>query len=189
MTSAGASDLISALGLREATGRGGHHRSRRIIESLATRTFAIPICSCVWHFAQVEDTMPNRIPLDPKLPKAFDATPNDARSKAQFDAWWDRPYGLTRADGRIEVRCLNGGAWDRSTHLGIADNYDAACALAEEKQAQWLKFRERPCVQLDLGQVLVVRQPQRPDEAPRQLAAFPTAEAATDYLHTNFPAP
>lgn len=75
--------------------------------------------------------MPSRIPLDPKLPKAFDATPNEARSKAQLDQWWDRPYGLTRPDGRIEVRCLNGGAWDRSTHLGIADDYDAACALAE----------------------------------------------------------
>ncbi|MCP2223570.1 hypothetical protein M2226_009267 [Bradyrhizobium elkanii] len=60
--------------------------------------------------------MPSRIPLDPKLPKAFDATPNEARSKTQLDQWWDRPYGLTRPDGRIEVRCLNGGAWDRSTH-------------------------------------------------------------------------
>jgi len=56
-------------------------------------------------------------------------------------------------DGRIEVRCLNGGAWDRSTHLGIADGYDAACALAEAKQAEWLRFRERPCVLLDEGQV------------------------------------
>ncbi len=35
--------------------------------------------------------MPSRIPLDPKLPKAFDATPNEARSKAQLDQWWDRP--------------------------------------------------------------------------------------------------
>ena len=78
--------------------------------------------------------MPNRIPLDPKLPKTFDATPNEARSKAQLDQWWDRPYGLTRPDGRIEVRCLNGGAWDRSTHFGFADDYDAACALAEAKQ-------------------------------------------------------
>ena len=28
--------------------------------------------------------MPNRIPLDPKLPKTFDATPNDTRSKAHL---------------------------------------------------------------------------------------------------------
>ncbi len=131
--------------------------------------------------------MPNPIPLDPKLPKGFDATPNDARSKAQLDAWWDRPYGITLPDGRIEVRCLNGGAWDRSTHLGVADDYDAACALAEAKQTQWLRFRERPCVSFDADQVMVIRQPQRPDEALQQLATFPTAEAATDYLRTNFP--
>ncbi|WGR90657.1 hypothetical protein MTX26_34920 (plasmid) [Bradyrhizobium sp. ISRA443] len=131
--------------------------------------------------------MPNRIPLDPKLPKAFNATPNEARSKAQLDAWWDRPYGLTLSDGRIEVRCLNGGAWDRSTHLGVADDYDAACALAEAKQAEWLRFRERPCVLFDADQVMVIRQAQRPDEAPQQLAAFPTAQAANDYLRANYP--
>lgn len=131
--------------------------------------------------------MPNRIPLDPKLPKTFDATPNEARSKAQLDAWWDRPYGRTLKDGRVEVRCLNGGAWDRSTHLGIAENYDAACALAEKKQAEWLKFRERPHVEFDVDQILVIRQPQRPDEAPQQLAVFPTAELAADYIQTNFP--
>jgi hypothetical protein len=131
--------------------------------------------------------MPNRIPLDPKLPKAFDATPNERRSKAQLDQWWDRPYGLTRPDGRIEVRCLNGGAWDRSTHLGIADDYDAACALAEAKQMEWLKFRERPCTCLDEGRVTVIRQPQRPDEEVVELASFPTAEAATEYLRANFP--
>jgi len=131
--------------------------------------------------------MPNRIPLDPKLPKAFDATPNEERSKAQLDQWWDRPYGITLPDGRIEVRCLNGGAWDRSTHLGIADNYDAACALAEAKQADWLKFRERPTIFLDTDEVKVFRQPQRPDEAPQELATFPTAQDANDYLRANFP--
>ncbi|MBB4383595.1 DNA-binding protein [Bradyrhizobium sp. SBR1B] len=133
--------------------------------------------------------MPSRIPLDPKLPKAFDATPNEARSKAQLDQWWDRPYGLTRPDGRIEVRCLNGGAWDRSTHLGIADDYDAACALAEAKQAEWLRFREQPRTCLDEGRVTVVRQPQRPDEEMLELASFATAEAATEYLRANFPEP
>ena len=131
--------------------------------------------------------MPNRIPLDPKLPKAFDATANEDRSKAQLDQWWDRPYGVTRADGRIDVRCLNGGAWDRSTHLGTADDYDAACALAETKQAEWLRFRERPVVHLGGEQILLVRQPQRPDEEQKQLASFPTPEAANAYLRSNFP--
>ena len=131
--------------------------------------------------------MPNRILLDPKLLKTFDATPNDARSKKQLDAWWDRPYGMTLSDGRVEVRCLNGGAWDRSTHLGIADNYNAACALAEAKQAEWLKFRERPTVCLEADQVLVIRQAQRPDEAQQELGTFQTAQAANDYLRASFP--
>ena len=132
--------------------------------------------------------MPNRIPLDPKLPKAFDATPNEDRSKSQLDLWWDRLYGITRSDGRIDVRCLNGGAWDRPTHLGIADDYDAACALAQVKQGEWLKARERPIVHLWNEKILLVRQPQRPDEKQTELASFPTPEAAADYLRSHFPA-
>lgn len=97
------------------------------------------------------------------------------------------PYGITLPDGRIEVRCLNGGAWDRSTHLGVAEDYDAACALAEAKQADWLRFRERPSILFDIDRVVVVRQSQRPDGEMQQLATFPTAEAATDYLRVNFP--
>ncbi len=54
--------------------------------------------------------MPNRIPLDPVLPKNFDCTPNEKRSKAQLDAQWDHPYGITQPDGKIVVYCLNGGA-------------------------------------------------------------------------------
>jgi hypothetical protein len=69
----------------------------------------------------------------------------------------------------------------------VAEDYNAACALAEATQAEWRKFRERPCLQFDVGQIFVVRQPQRPDEEPQQLASFPTAEAARDFLLTNFP--
>lgn len=94
---------------------------------------------------------------------------------------------MTLSDGRVEVRCLNGGAWDRSSHLGIADNYNAACALAEAKQAEWLKFRERPTVCLEADQVLVIRQAQRPDEAQQELGTFQTAQAANDYLRASFP--
>ncbi|EPF3440900.1 DNA-binding protein, partial [Escherichia coli] len=39
--------------------------------------------------------MPNCIPLNPVLPKNFDDTPNEKRSKSQLDAWWDHPYGIT----------------------------------------------------------------------------------------------
>jgi hypothetical protein len=43
-----------------------------------------------------------------------------------------------------------------------------------------------PSVCLDAEQVLVVRQAQRPDEEPKELGTFPTAEAANDYLRANF---
>ncbi|MGB3867306.1 MAG: hypothetical protein WBA29_16965 [Xanthobacteraceae bacterium] len=130
--------------------------------------------------------MPNQIPLDPVLPKAFDATPNESRSKAQLDAWWDHPFGITLPDGRIEVRCLNGGAWDRSTHFGIAESYEAACALAEAKQAEWVRLRARPVLSLDAGQVMVVRMSQRPDEEPQQLATFPSSEEASAFISANY---
>ena len=45
-------------------------------------------------------------------------------------------------------------------HLGIADNYNAAWVLAEAKQAEWLKFRERPTICLDVEQVSVILQAQ-----------------------------
>ena len=35
--------------------------------------------------------------------------------------------------------------------------------------------------------ILLVRQPQRPDEAQKELASFPTPEAANEYLRSNFP--
>ncbi|EPL4055470.1 hypothetical protein MWX51_005579 [Pseudomonas aeruginosa] len=131
--------------------------------------------------------MANRIPLDPKLPKLFDSTPNEQRSKAQLDAWWDHPFGVTMADGRIDVRCLNGGAWDRSTHLGVADDYDAACVLAEAKQAAWLRFRERPVGSPQDGKFLLLKMPQRPDEDMVTVATFDTAEAANEYLREHYP--
>lgn len=80
-------------------------------------------------------------------------------------------------------------ARDRSAHLGIADDYDAASALAEAKQAEWLRLREQPRTCLDEGRVTVVRQPQRPDEEMLELAAFSTAEATTEYLRANLPEP
>ncbi|CAB3753994.1 DNA-binding protein [Paraburkholderia humisilvae] len=130
--------------------------------------------------------MPARIPLDPKLPPGFDDTPNEDRTKDELDAWWDHPFGVTRADGRIDVRCLHGGSWDRSTSLGIAEDYDKACALAAEKLAEWLKYRERPTLSLDL-KPSVVMMPQRPDEEMRVIATFETTEEAGAYIREHYP--
>jgi hypothetical protein len=133
--------------------------------------------------------MHNKIPLDPKLPSKFDNTDNRARSKAQLDAWWDHPYAVTRENGKIDVRCLNGGAWDRSTWLGQVDTYDEACALAAEKQAAWVRARSRPMTLMDVdGQYLVVME-QRPDqpEIQRLAGPFQTGEEMKAWISANRP--
>ncbi|HGE3520717.1 DNA-binding protein [Escherichia coli] len=117
--------------------------------------------------------MPNRIPLDPVLPKNFDCTPNEKRSKAQLDAWWDHPYGVTEHDGKIVVYCLNGGAWDRPSVLGLANNYDEACELAERQQARWVKTRSQPTFMFSKEPPFILaRMPQRPDHQQEIVAEF-----------------
>ncbi|MEM8515074.1 hypothetical protein RCH14_004434 [Massilia sp. MP_M2] len=133
--------------------------------------------------------MPKQIPLDPKLRAGFDQTPNEQRSKAELDAWWDHPYAISLPDGRIMVRCLNGGAWDRSTHLGVADNYEDACVLAEQEQAKWVGYRGRPVFYHgELKSALVVM-PQRPDSGMRTLLEVESAEQAAEYMRENYPEP
>ncbi len=131
--------------------------------------------------------MPNQIPLDPHLRKDFDTTPNDERTKAELDAWWDHPYGVTRPDGSIDVRCLNGGAWDRSTWLGNAADYDAACALAAEKQSAWVSTRAAPVLYLDSPKCAVIRMPQRPDQSMARLVEVDTTEEAAAYMKEHYP--
>lgn len=131
--------------------------------------------------------MPVQIPLDPVLPADFDDTPNDQRPLAQLDEWWDRPYGITRENGRIDVRCLNGGAWDRSTWLGQAANYEEACELAEAAQAKWLKFRSKPTFMMDSPKSALVIMPQRPDQDIRHLVDVDGPEQAAAYLREHFP--
>ncbi len=128
--------------------------------------------------------MPNRIPLDPVLPKEFDNTPNDARSKAQLDAWWDHPYGVTHTSGQIHVRCLNGGSGDRSSLLGIADSYEDACALAEAAQAKWVSRREEPIFKvIGDGTFALVRPAQRPDADEITIETFTSLEEAQKYMN------
>lgn len=127
--------------------------------------------------------MPNRIPIDPKLPANFDNTPNEKRSKKELDEWWDHPFGISQPDGKITVRCLNGGAWDRSSLLGVANNYEEACALAERKQAEWVKDRAQPVFyHTSKPPFIMVQPPQRPDEDSVIVASFETMEKLNIYL-------
>ena len=80
------------------------------------------------------------VPINPKLPKKFHGTPNEARPPSHM-RWWGVPYietfswkqNRTPNDSaqdrekwyeawpsgtRFDVRCLDGGAWDRPTWWG-----------------------------------------------------------------------
>jgi hypothetical protein len=93
-----------------------------------------------------------KIPINPNLPANFEDCPNDLRP-ASHRRWWYRPFIVTYTAERMgiepgtdaerawlkawpegtryEVRCLDGGAWDRSTRVGaFATLAEAeACAL------------------------------------------------------------
>lgn len=78
------------------------------------------------------------VPIDPALPSNFDETANQDRSDAELKAWWNRPFANTYPDGKLLVRCLDGGAWDRTTYYGLADTHEEARALAREKLLWWI---------------------------------------------------
>jgi hypothetical protein len=102
------------------------------------------------------------LPVDPVLPAHFDDTPNEERSAAELDMWWLRPFAQTRPDGRLDVRCLDGGALDRPTYYGTADTLEGAKALASDKLAHWNAIRDTPKALLLDGAWLLVLEPNRP---------------------------
>lgn len=129
--------------------------------------------------------MPNQIPINPTLPKNFDITPNEKRSKAQLDAWWDHPY-CVESNGKYHVYCLNGGAWDRPTFLGQTDTYDDACELAERRQAEWVKRRAEPIFYHSFEPPFqMIRQPQRPDQDATLVVEFNTMDELNAYSKAN----
>lgn len=97
----------------------------------------------------------NLFPVDPPLPDDFDDTPNEDRPEWQTEYLWDRPYIQTIEfsgspkyknqffeswpDGkRFDVRCLDGGAWDRPTVWGMFANLEEALECCESGPA-WRK--------------------------------------------------
>lgn len=68
--------------------------------------------------------------VNPVLPKAFSDTANEARPERHM-VWWDVPFIETatgddpawvahwKGNTRYDVRCLDGGAWDRPTCWGM----------------------------------------------------------------------
>lgn len=126
------------------------------------------------------------LPVDPDLRPGFDDTPNEQRSKAELDAWWDQPYLLTNADGSYSARTLNGGAWDRSTFLGTGATIEEATAIALENHARFVRFRSRPTASIrEDGAFDIARMPQRPDATPTLLAAGLSLEEVKSWMADN----
>lgn len=114
---------------------------------------------------------PAPIPIDPELPDDFDDTPNDERSLEELDLWWDRPFAITNPNGTLTVRCLDGGAWDRSTNYGVAANAEEAAKLGATKLAAWRATMRRPMASMNGdGTVDVVVMGSRPDRDMEVLA-------------------
>lgn len=102
------------------------------------------------------------LPVDPALPPNFDSTANECRSKAELDSWWLRPFAQSRPDGGLDVRCLDGGAWDRATYYGTAKDLDEAREIARTKLAAWQAIRDRPVAMLGESVYLLILEPNRP---------------------------
>ncbi|WCH25132.1 hypothetical protein [Aeromonas salmonicida] len=92
------------------------------------------------------------IPLNPKLREDFDNTPNEERDPLELKDWWRVPYiktidwaAFASSDEehrrswfeawptgiRYDVRCLDGGAWDRSTNKGAFPTLEQAITAAQ----------------------------------------------------------
>lgn len=94
------------------------------------------------------------------------------------------PGDATHPSGKIHVRCLNGGSWDRSSALGIADRYEDACALAEAAQAKWVSRREEPEFKvIGDGTFALVRPAQRPDTDEITIETFASLDDAQKYMN------
>lgn len=124
--------------------------------------------------------------VDPALPPGFDDTPNEKRSTAELDQWWDVPYAQTTPSGALAVRCLHGGAWDRSSALGTATTVEEAAELANTKLAEWVALRSRAVLHCDGdGRNHLIRPSARPDRAPEVILADCTREAAAAWVDQN----
>ena len=133
--------------------------------------------------AVATSNVPQALPIDPDLPEGFYHTPNDDRPEDEIDAWWDRPYLVTRKDAGFDVRCLDGGAWDRPTFYGVANSVTEAEELAARKLANWRKVRAAPFTGFFPGEAIVVmRMPQRPGASPEILKECTSQDEAAQYL-------
>ena len=69
------------------------------------------------------------IPVNPADPPARDIK-NDERETEELILWWRQPYLQWNKRGHWEIRCLDGGAWDRSTNWGAFASLEEALQCA-----------------------------------------------------------
>lgn len=86
---------------------------------------------------------PVKIAIDPKLPKNFNDISNEDRPKSHH-RWWYKPFITTKSwqnEVRYDVRCLDGGAWDRSTFHGTFTNLEEALIAANNLAESYEPYR------------------------------------------------
>jgi hypothetical protein len=101
------------------------------------------------HFSFECDDIVSGIPINPILPPRFSSTRNEDRPD-KHRAWWGVPYieieesteptfvAHWKGTKRFDVRCLDGGAWDRPTCWGMFATLEEATACAA-KGPVWMK--------------------------------------------------
>lgn len=89
----------------------------------------ILIAPCDTAFVFECESLVDNVPINPRLPEDFGCTPNQARPPRHL-AWWNVPYIEVcmsheplftqhwKGPARYDVRCLDGGAWDRPALWG-----------------------------------------------------------------------
>ena len=91
----------------------------------------------------------NGVHVNPELPAQFDAYPNERRPYAEVEDWQNRAYirAETMIDSennrvylRFDIRCLDGGAWDRSTWKGTSESLEEAIRIAKNINEEYEKY-------------------------------------------------
>lgn len=131
-----------------------------------------------WRDLQAATVRPSTLPVDPLLREDFDNTPHELRPQHELDEWWERPFAVTLPNGHLAVRCLDGGAWDRSTNYGVAQSLVEATTLAREKLERWKKITSQPvALSLGDGMAQAVVMPRMPGDEPHPVSpVMPMAE-------------
>lgn len=114
------------------------------------------------HFQNQTSWAAPGVALNPTLRADFDNTPNEERDSREIDDWWLVPYIVTYgwneppetineatreewrdnwfkrwpSGTRFDLRCLDGGAWDRSTFRGAFPTLEEAVGAAQALAGQ-----------------------------------------------------